>query len=68
LQISQAGFGSWAVGDGCCYSPMQSGLLTDSVTADRLASLAGDDWRRRAPEFQEPTGAGVGPAQATVAQ
>jgi len=37
-----------------CYSPMQSGLLTDSFTTDRLASLAGDDWRRRAPEFQHP--------------
>ena len=37
-----------------CYSPMQSGLLTDSFTANRVASLAGDDWRRRAPEFQEP--------------
>ena len=37
-----------------CYSPMQSGLLTDTFTADRAASLAGDDWRRRAPEFQEP--------------
>ena len=36
------------------YSPMQSGLLTDSFTVDRVASLAGDDWRRRAPEFQEP--------------
>jgi aryl-alcohol dehydrogenase-like predicted oxidoreductase len=36
------------------YSPMQSGLLTDSFTADRVASLAGDDWRRLAPEFQEP--------------
>jgi aryl-alcohol dehydrogenase-like predicted oxidoreductase len=37
-----------------CYSPMQSGLLTDTFTADRVSSLAGDDWRRRAPEFQEP--------------
>jgi aryl-alcohol dehydrogenase-like predicted oxidoreductase len=37
-----------------CYSPMQSGLLTDSFTTDRVASLAGDDWRRRAPEFHEP--------------
>jgi aryl-alcohol dehydrogenase-like predicted oxidoreductase len=36
------------------YSPMQSGLLTDSFTADRVASMAGDDWRRRASEFQEP--------------
>jgi aryl-alcohol dehydrogenase-like predicted oxidoreductase len=37
-----------------CYSPMQSGLLTDSFTADRVSSLAADDWRRRAPEFQQP--------------
>jgi aryl-alcohol dehydrogenase-like predicted oxidoreductase len=37
-----------------CYSPMQSGLLTESFTVDRVASLAADDWRRRASEFQEP--------------
>jgi len=37
-----------------CYSPMQSGLLTDNFTVDRLARLAPDDWRRRSPEFQEP--------------
>jgi aryl-alcohol dehydrogenase-like predicted oxidoreductase len=37
-----------------CYSPMQSGLLTDSFTAIRVTKLAEDDWRRRAPEFQEP--------------
>jgi aryl-alcohol dehydrogenase-like predicted oxidoreductase len=37
-----------------CYSPMQSGLLTDSFTAERVSSLAADDWRRRSPEFQEP--------------
>jgi aryl-alcohol dehydrogenase-like predicted oxidoreductase len=37
-----------------CYSPMQSGLLTDAFSTDRLSSIAGDDWRRRAPEFQEP--------------
>ena len=37
-----------------CYSPMQSGLLTDSFTADRVANLAQDDWRRRSSEFQEP--------------
>jgi aryl-alcohol dehydrogenase-like predicted oxidoreductase len=36
------------------YSPMQSGLLTDSFTAERVSSLAEDDWRRRAPEFQPP--------------
>lgn len=37
-----------------CYSPMQSGLLTDSFTTERVANLAEDDWRRRAAEFQEP--------------
>jgi len=36
------------------YSPMQSGLLTDSCTAARVSALAEDDWRRRAPDFQEP--------------
>ena len=37
-----------------CYSPMQSGLLTDSFSADRVAAFAPDDWRRRAPEYQQP--------------
>ena len=37
-----------------CYSPMQSGILTDSFDAARVARLAPDDWRRRAPEFQAP--------------
>jgi aryl-alcohol dehydrogenase-like predicted oxidoreductase len=37
-----------------CYSPMQSGLLTDRFTADRVSALAKDDWRRHATEFQQP--------------
>jgi len=37
-----------------CYSPMQSGLLTDRFSADRVAGLAKDDWRRRAPAFRQP--------------
>jgi len=37
-----------------CYSPMQSGLLTDSFSAERVANFPADDWRRNAPEFQEP--------------
>jgi aryl-alcohol dehydrogenase-like predicted oxidoreductase len=37
-----------------CYSPMQSGLLTESFSAGRVARMAADDWRRRSPEFQEP--------------
>ena len=36
------------------YSPMQSGLLTDSFTAERVAAFPADDWRRRSPEFQSP--------------
>ena len=37
-----------------CYSPMQSGLLTDTFHAGRVAAMAEDDWRRRSLEFQEP--------------
>jgi aryl-alcohol dehydrogenase-like predicted oxidoreductase len=36
------------------YSPMVSGLLTGKMTAERVASLPADDWRRRAIEFKEP--------------
>jgi aryl-alcohol dehydrogenase-like predicted oxidoreductase len=36
------------------YSPMQSGILTDTFSEARVASLAEDDWRRRSPEFQPP--------------
>lgn len=36
------------------YSPMVSGLLTGSMTAERVASFPADDWRRNAVEFKEP--------------
>ena len=36
------------------YSPMQSGILTESFGAERVAALAPDDWRRRSPQFQQP--------------
>lgn len=36
------------------YSPMQSGLLTEKWTLDRVDELAADDWRRRSPDFQRP--------------
>jgi len=36
------------------YSPMVSGLLTGKMTAERVAAFPADDWRRRAPEFNEP--------------
>jgi aryl-alcohol dehydrogenase-like predicted oxidoreductase len=36
------------------YSPMQSGLLTGTMTRERFAALPGNDWRKRAKYFQEP--------------
>ena len=36
------------------YSPMQSGLLTGMMTAERIANLPEDDWRKHDPQFQEP--------------
>jgi aryl-alcohol dehydrogenase-like predicted oxidoreductase len=37
-----------------CYSPMQSGLLTDHFDAERVIKFSADDWRRRSPEFGPP--------------
>ena len=37
-----------------CYSPMHSGLLTDGFSAERVRELPEDDWRGRAPDFQQP--------------
>lgn len=36
------------------YSPMASGLLTGTMTRERIAALADDDWRRRSENFNEP--------------
>jgi len=36
------------------YSPMKSGLLAGKMTRERLAAMPEDDFRRRAPAFQEP--------------
>jgi aryl-alcohol dehydrogenase-like predicted oxidoreductase len=36
------------------YSPMASGLLSGQMTAERIAKMPEDDWRRRAPQFKEP--------------
>jgi aryl-alcohol dehydrogenase-like predicted oxidoreductase len=33
---------------------MASGLLTGTMTAERIASLPADDWRKKNPEFQQP--------------
>jgi aryl-alcohol dehydrogenase-like predicted oxidoreductase len=37
-----------------CYSPMESGLLTESFTVERARALAADDWRRGSLEFNQP--------------
>jgi len=36
------------------YSPMKSGLLTGSMTRERVAAFPSDDFRRNALAFQEP--------------
>jgi aryl-alcohol dehydrogenase-like predicted oxidoreductase len=36
------------------YSPMQSGLLTGTMTRERFAALPANDWRRKGKFFQEP--------------
>ncbi len=36
------------------YAPMQSGLLTGAMTAERAAALPPTDWRSRNEQFKEP--------------
>lgn len=36
------------------YSPMQSGLLTGAMSAERIAKMPSDDFRRNTKQFQEP--------------
>ena len=36
------------------YSPMVSGLLTGHMSAERVAQMPADDWRKKAAEFNEP--------------
>jgi aryl-alcohol dehydrogenase-like predicted oxidoreductase len=36
------------------YSPMGSGMLSGSMSRERLATMPADDWRHRSPHFQEP--------------
>lgn len=47
----------WAAAHGTgviVYSPMASGILTDSFSRDRVTAMADDDWRARASGFVEP--------------
>jgi aryl-alcohol dehydrogenase-like predicted oxidoreductase len=36
------------------YSPMSAGLLTGSMTKERVANFLPEDWRRNLPNFKEP--------------
>lgn len=36
------------------YSPMASGLLSGTMTRERIAALPEDDWRKGSQNFQEP--------------
>ncbi len=36
------------------YSPMASGLLTGSMTRERISKMPNDDWRKGHPDFTEP--------------
>jgi len=47
----------WAAAHGTgviVYSPMGSGILTDSFSRERVAAMAPDDWRRRSRGHIEP--------------
>jgi aryl-alcohol dehydrogenase-like predicted oxidoreductase len=47
----------WAGANGTgviVYSPMQSGILTDTFSAERVAAMADDDWRRHSTNFVDP--------------
>lgn len=47
----------WAAAHGTgviVYSPMASGILTDSFSRERAAAMADDDWRRRSASHTEP--------------
>jgi aryl-alcohol dehydrogenase-like predicted oxidoreductase len=54
---SAGGVIPWAAAHGTgviVYSPMASGILTDSFSAQRVAAMSDEDWRRAAPHFNEP--------------
>jgi len=36
------------------YSPMASGLLTGTMTRERISRLPDDDWRKHDPDYNEP--------------
>jgi aryl-alcohol dehydrogenase-like predicted oxidoreductase len=46
------------------YSPLQSGLLTGAFSAERVAALPADDWRRNSPDFTSDLAANLRVAEA----
>ncbi|MGD0249000.1 MAG: aldo/keto reductase, partial [Candidatus Limnocylindrales bacterium] len=47
----------WAAAHGTgviVYSPMASGILTDSFSRERVEAMSGEDWRRRSDSHREP--------------
>lgn len=55
INRSAAGALAWCAAHGTgvvAYSPMQSGLLSGSMTPERIAVLPADDWRSDSPQFQ----------------
>jgi aryl-alcohol dehydrogenase-like predicted oxidoreductase len=52
-----AGVIPWSAAHGTgviVYSPMQSGILTDGFSRERVDRMAEDDWRRGNAEFRDP--------------
>lgn len=71
--IARDGVLDWCVDHGTgviVYSPMGSGLLTGAFTAERVAELPDDDWRRSSPDFGErlDRNLAIGRAIAAVAE
>ena len=53
-EAATSGLLDWCADHGTAaivYSPMGSGLLTGAITAERVAAMPQDDWRRRSPAF-----------------
>ncbi|MDQ0577685.1 aldo/keto reductase [Agromyces albus] len=71
--IAHDGLLDWCIDHGTgviVYSPMGSGLLTGAFTAERVAALPDDDWRKSSPDFGErlDRNLAVGRAIADVAE
>jgi aryl-alcohol dehydrogenase-like predicted oxidoreductase len=71
--IARDGLLDWCIDHGTgviVYSPMGSGLLTGAFTAERVAALPDDDWRKSSADFGErlDRNLAIGRSIAAVAQ